>query len=93
MKHDQRQAIIDGGIFPELFPLLKYEELICVGLEVSWAILTVTQGGNMKQVMYMVNQGCIPHMIGLLKSIGVCRMKVDTVLNVLKALENVSQVI
>ncbi|XP_071439856.1 importin subunit alpha-6 [Hetaerina americana] len=61
----QIQAVIDANIFPVLIDLLSKAEFK-TRKESAWAITNATSGGTADQIHYLVEQGCIPPLCGLL---------------------------
>lgn len=55
---DKIQAIIDAGIFPKLFELLKVEQAN-IQKEAAWMVYKTIQYGTPKQVRYLIDEGVI----------------------------------
>jgi HEAT repeat protein len=64
----QIQDVIDANLFPPLIDLLRRAEFD-VKKEAAWAISNATSGGNDSQLSYLVDQGCIPPLCELFKSV------------------------
>jgi importin subunit alpha-1 len=82
----QIQAVIDANIIPPLIQLLGNAEFD-IRKEAAWAISNATSGGKPEQIMYLVQQGCIPPLCDLLL---VHDAKIITV--ALEGLENILKV-
>ena len=61
------QAMIDIGIIPKLILLLNNNEQRGVCEAAVWAVSHLFDKGSMKQIKYVVNQGCIPPLLDLLQ--------------------------
>mmetsp|Transcript_5216 Transcript_5216/g.15597 ORF Transcript_5216/g.15597 Transcript_5216/m.15597 type:complete len:539 (+) Transcript_5216:58-1674(+) len=83
---DQVQAVLDCGLFPPIIYLLKHAEFD-VKKEAAWAISNATYVGSAAQVNYLVDEGCIEPLCGLLRSpdqkiIDVCLDALEHILKV-----------
>jgi len=61
------QAMIDIGIIPKLILLLNNNEHRGLCEAAVWAVSHLFDKGSMKQIKYVVNQGCIPPLLDLLQ--------------------------
>jgi importin subunit alpha-6/7 len=62
---EQIQAVIDNNIIPPLIQLLTNAEFD-IRKEAAWAISNATSGGNVPQIKFLVQQGCIRPLCDLL---------------------------
>jgi hypothetical protein len=83
---EQIQAVIDAGLFPRLIELLRASEFD-IQKEAAWAVSNATSGGTPEQIYYLVTNGVIPPICGLLIAHDV---KVITV--ALEGLENILRI-
>jgi importin subunit alpha-1 len=83
---EQIQAVIDAGLFPRLIELLRASEFD-IQKESAWAVSNATSGGTPEQIYYLVYNGVIPPLCGLLVAHDI---KVITV--ALEGLENILRV-
>ncbi len=83
---EQIQAVINAAVFPKLIELLKASEFD-IQKEAAWAVSNATSGGTPEQIWYLIRQGAIPPLCGLL---AVADIKVVTV--ALEGLENMLRV-
>ena len=58
------QAVIDHNIFP---PLLEIEGDFEIRKECAWAICNAISGGDDLQIKFLVDNGCLPPLVRLLK--------------------------
>ena len=82
---DQIQAVFDSGIIPVLIRILSHERS-GVRKWAVWVVANATKGGSVKQVKLLVNGGCIPRLLDLLRS----EESEAIIYNALLGLENVS---
>lgn len=80
---EQIQAVINAAVFPRLIQLLQVSEFD-IQKEAAWAVSNATSGGTANQIIYLVQNGCIPPLCSLLT---VNDSKVITV--ALEGLENI----
>ncbi|OQR99072.1 importin alpha 1 subunit-like protein [Achlya hypogyna] len=83
---EQIQAIIAANVIPPLIQLLAHGEFE-VRKEAAWAVSNATSGGSPEQLLYLVQQGCIPPLVALLdvtdsKIICVCLDALENILRV-----------
>ncbi|OQS02580.1 importin alpha-2 subunit, partial [Thraustotheca clavata] len=83
---EQIQSIISANVIPPLINLLAHGEFE-VRKEAAWAISNATSGGTPEQLMYLVQQGCVPPLVSLLdvtdsKIICVCLDALENILRV-----------
>jgi len=62
---EQIGAVIDASIIPPLVHLLTYADFD-VKKEAAWAMSNATSGGTPEQIKYLVEQGCVKPLCGLL---------------------------
>lgn len=80
---EQIQAVVENNIIPPLIQLLTNAEFD-IRKEAAWAISNATSGGNMQQIKFLVQQGCIRPLCDLLN---VSDTKIVTI--ALEGLENI----
>lgn len=80
--NDQIQAVIDAGIFPKLFELLKAPN-VDIQEEAAYTICDTILHGNPSQVWYLIDEGVIPPLCNLLLPVN----NIDLVEIVLEGLE------
>jgi len=83
---EQINAVIKADVIPKLIDLLRSAEFD-IQKEAAWAISNATSGGSPEQIFYLIQEGAIPPLCGLLH---VTDVKVVTV--ALEGLENMLQV-
>ncbi|CAA7398355.1 unnamed protein product [Spirodela intermedia] len=86
---EQIQAVIDADIIPYLVHLLQTDDF-GVKREAAWAIAFVASGGTPEQIKYLVREGCIKPVCGLLSCpdkdlVRVCLQFLGHILSVGKA--------
>lgn len=82
---DQIQAVIDANIIPYLVWHLEHSDFE-IKKESAWAISNTTSGGTHNQIMFLVNQGCIPPLCYLLgyQDVRVVTVALEGIENILK---------
>lgn len=83
---EQIQAVVNAAVFPKLIELLRSSEFD-IQKEAAWAVSNATSGGTPEQIWYLIRQGAIPPLCGLL---AVADVKVVTV--ALEGLENMLRI-
>lgn len=83
---EQIQCIIDANLIPPLLSLLSIGEFD-VKKEAAWAISNATSGGNVNQIRYLVQLGCIKPLCDLLpsKDAKVVNVALEGIENILKS--------
>jgi importin subunit alpha-6/7 len=83
---DQIQKVIDTDIIPPLIQLLASAEF-SIRKEAAWAISHAASNGSENQIIYLVDQGCIPLLCDLLSGNDPKIIKIA-----LKGIENILKV-
>ena len=81
---EQIQAVIDAKLVPILVLAIKEAE-IDVKQEAIWAVTNLAEGGTAEQILYLTQQGCLPHMIALVRHLREQKL----IIGILDGLENI----
>ena len=81
---DQIQAVINANLIPPLLNCLANAEFR-TKREAAWAVSNLTTGGRLEQIAYLVQQGAIPPLVGLLdvQDVKVLQVVLDALQNIL----------
>eukprot|EP01034_Spumella_vulgaris_P028586 gene28586-35469_t len=81
------QAVVKEDLFPVLINLMEHSADQNVRLYAAYAVMFAFHGCDMKQTQYLVNAGCIPQLITLLRGADKIDQDNDLTLEALTAIE------